>query len=1143
MKKLKYILFVLSVICFSLGIFACGGSEEPTLKDGNLNLLVKEYTLNVGTDRELVYEYDGDYEVKFESSDTDVVQVSNDGKLSAIKEGVVFVTIYANTKSDICRVNITDTEYFIDLGYSEYSMVTGSSLKLTANTYKDSQPYSSEVSWSISDSNINKYEFTVNGNSVTFNAKDIGYYTITATNGKASASCKIKVLNENAKRADAPSVSVDKCNTLKWNKSNDIDTYQVIVDGQNPVIVNGTSMDITQFIGVENLPYGKDLKIMVKTYAQDNFDYVDSYLTGLSFSHDYAMNETTEVSCFKAGVMVFTCNDCNRTYTDNNYFEPHNYVDGACTVCNDYKTNGILYFYDSNFIPMPTPSEVSDASGKWRTKYAEYYDINDYDTDGESLSVQLWLAVTKNKDSIPEEEREKCYYVHGLKDTSLQNVYVSAYYDDGVHGKLPVRYVRNSAFYKNETVKNIILPETVTEVRGATFARCLNLKKVVMPGVKFLPAIDEPQYNYLMNVFNNCQGLECVVVGAGFVNEALSFRNLSFTGNEKGTVDIYVYADNTDGVVLMSGSNASKNHLLSGNAYAYDENAIYCEEFWHYDDNGLPVITKHEYVGKGDCLHCGQEYPNNVNYGYDANYIPMPTIEEAANANSEWRLTYSKYVAVAPNENTPENWWKAVFDNRALIPEDDRIKCYYVKGPIDSRKDQMVIPATYKGAQGVLPVKYVGHEAFNGNKYIKKIIATETLTELRGACFQNCISLTTAVFPGVRYLPNQDLYTTPYYYRMANFNYCDALTKLVVAGGFQANGTHFRYSATTQVTDKIDLYVYASSTEGVNPKLSDPTAKWNKLVTDRKFIYDDPIDGLICNTSYWHYDEDNEPVRNSHDYLNGTCQNCGCIEMKTVEYAYTDNYIPMPSYKDIEAGSEWRNVYEKYAGSNVSSLNTPDAWWTAVDNNKANIVAADFVKCYYVKGLIAAENGVVNISATYNDGLHGELPVKYLGTEAFANKTDIVKVFATDSIIEFKGRAFANCSNLKVAVFPGLNYLSGLVNHNNIYLTHCQNFNNCTSMTKLVVGADFQASGQNFKGNTGTLSIYYSGTDRPIADVLWNNSTFSANGLLSQYRFAYNENESHANYWHYENGEPMHNLCSKNNASDTVCRYCKDIIE
>ena len=88
-------------------------------------------------------------------------------------------------------------------------------------------------------------------------------------------------------------------------------------------------------------------------------------------------------------------------------------------------------------------------------------------------------------------------------------------YIDSYQGKNPIvnisnpddstiRFVEIKAFYKNESIKEVTLPDTVTEIRSDCFAFCKNLEKVYL-GTE----ITEIQHH----AFFNCTNLKQVVLG------------------------------------------------------------------------------------------------------------------------------------------------------------------------------------------------------------------------------------------------------------------------------------------------------------------------------------------------------------------------------------------------------------------------------------------------------------------------------------------------------------------------------------------------------------------------------------------------------------------------------------------------------
>jgi hypothetical protein len=273
--------------------------------------------------------------------------------------------------------------------------------------------------------------------------------------------------------------------------------------------------------------------------------------------------------------------------------------------------------------------------------------------------------------------------------------------------------------------------------------------------------------------------------------------------------------------------------------------------------------------------------------------------------------------------------------------------------------------------------------------------------------------------------------------------------------------------------------------------------------------------------------------------------------MTTVAYAYDAKFIPMPTPAEIkDANSAWRVKYEKYVPDTVdkTTLTTPDLWWTEVYNNRANIAAEDFVKCYYVTGLVDTTLTEVHIAATFNDGTNGELPVRYAKSSAFEGNTIITKVFATENLTELRGRVFASCSSLRVVVLPGVKYISGLYQDAASPLMHSQNFNGVASssqIVKLVVGDDFTDAGVNFKPSSASyenkIHLYVYGDSRTLNASYWSNWQYR--GYSDSKWFKYDETGLlEGKYWHFdENGEPVHNV-HVDSGADGKCDTCGDAV-
>lgn len=216
----------------------------------------------------------------------------------------------------------------------------------------------------------------------------------------------------------------------------------------------------------------------------------------------------------------------------------HNYVDGICSNCGKYseeKTQGVAYGYDA--------------------------------TENNGKGV---------------------YYV-GLNTTlNLSVVEILGKYNDGIHGELPVTYVRNRAFDGNTNITRVILPESVTQLDGAAFANCSNLEFISMTGIVNMRFVGGLKRSYIEGTYdttNNflfCAKLKYVIVNKDFNLYYDTPEARQFYGSSAGEANVYVMGSEDDSTVKCG--TAGNNNLLSGNIYYYSETQK--AGCWHYDDNG-----------------------------------------------------------------------------------------------------------------------------------------------------------------------------------------------------------------------------------------------------------------------------------------------------------------------------------------------------------------------------------------------------------------------------------------------------------------------------------------------------------------------------------------------------------------------------
>lgn len=219
----------------------------------------------------------------------------------------------------------------------------------------------------------------------------------------------------------------------------------------------------------------------------------------------------------------------------------HNYVDGICSNCGKYseeKTQGVAYGYDAT-----------------------------------------------------ENNGNGAYYVDLNTTLNLSVVEILGKYNDGIHGELPVTYVRSGAFRSNTYITKVILPESVTQLDGNVFLNCSNLQYLSMLGIKDMTfkGISRSYSTETIVTGNNflgCSKLTTLIVNKAFnlFDDPLALNAQQFVGDAK-CINIYAFGSEGDSNVIINKEGATGNNgLLSGKVYYYSETQK--AGCWHYDDNG-----------------------------------------------------------------------------------------------------------------------------------------------------------------------------------------------------------------------------------------------------------------------------------------------------------------------------------------------------------------------------------------------------------------------------------------------------------------------------------------------------------------------------------------------------------------------------
>lgn len=404
---------------------------------------------------------------------------------------------------------------------------------------------------------------------------------------------------------------------------------------------------------------------------------------------------------------------------------------------------------------------------------------------------------------------------------------------------------------------------------------------------------------------------------------------------------------------------------------------------------------------------------------------------------------------------------------------------YYVTGCADSVTELVILPAYNDGEHGEKAVTYVAHSAFAGKTNIVKVILPESVTDLGGSSFAGCSNLVYVYMPGVKSL----IYAVdgrPDGKKDCNNNFlqCYKLTTVIIASDFYTNTQQFTNGkGDISRIDGAVLEFYVNASAGA-PNLEGNNNLWTGNVFYK---------GDATKCMQWNFDENGNVVHGAseHDFENGKCKVCG---------KYSDELTQGVVY---------------------------------------NYNAAE--DCYYV-GLNKTLNvSELNILGKYNDGIHDEKDVKYVGFQAFMGNPAITKIILPDSVDSLEGSAFMGCSNLEYVSMTGVTTMNWASRYNK--KDGDNNFRQCNKLKYVIIGTELTSNCGQFGTPDGELpaelmlNFYVTGVSGVPSlggtNNLWTGKVY------------YKGDASKCLQWNYgSDGVTIEHGAAEHKFTDGICEHC-----
>lgn len=438
---------------------------------------------------------------------------------------------------------------------------------------------------------------------------------------------------------------------------------------------------------------------------------------------------------------------------------------------------------------------------------------------------------------------------------------------------------------------------------------------------------------------------------------------------------------------------------------------------------------------------------------------------------------------------TPVVWDKYVDTQGVNYNYDADDDCYYITYSPNVTVENLVIPEKFDdGSHGEKYVRYVAmvkdpsageKGAFQGNTNLKSVVLPESVKSINGKAFNGCTNLSFVEMKGVKTLQNGETNRT---YNVEQFNNAGLIS------GTELNSMYGAFC-------------------GYN---------FNGTASTIKIVVADGFKAL--NSAKDNFDNG----QTIHLYGMGMTLMSESEDFGTFNYHYMNDEPTDASY-----------AYWHYVNGVITD-------WEPLDMTDEQGIAYGWDKdrkTYYVANNQSYDKAVVRIPATFDDGVHGEKKVEYVGDYAFRSNTTITHVYLPDSVKIIGDRAFQSMSSLQYLSMTGVTEIStdNPTGYAGISSTGDRNnntFQACTALTTLVVGESISIHDGQFTSGSATATVYSLRKTPEVwnVDRTANLKTRTNSNVILKAGIIYLSNEKPTEethdlsytYWHYDsNGDAV----------------------